>query len=683
MCDMPSAKRSRTCRSLTGTCSAQAGLHGLESTLEMGSRDAANQALRNATPPCMFTYDRIRTRPGSRTDDELCRRCCQGLSGCASRCAIEEMPSTARAVDRAAPRLGDRSLSTRSSIPPRKRLRNSNNTIAAVVRSSDRSHRLERSSARKPAYSRRLPLFVHALILCVALSTVRPTDAQDVVPGPGINSTNVEQADPWGWARVRGIAIDAPVTNALRTVKGASAVYRDLFTYFEAVVQSPNCALRDNQWIQDMNGYTGVRGWEMPTLACVSDTRNRAEELPMTAKEHFDILTDQSVALSGVSEDIRKNTASNFSKSDTVVVRSFPYTEGYRSCIIEKIVGLRYKAPGSDGNGQWYFLSGITNENMTKSLPDWERQYINEFVAVDEDGKFVGPLGQNIRPPSATSIDDERETFSTALELWDGVPGLSAIFNMIPSENPALQRALDKTERQVSQAVDALTPSNIAILALPMVMNLVPIALIADVSTCGMLVYTVFSDMLTTVPFIIKGFELLNDGFTVQYEADTWFTGDESSEWIVAETWGCKCDMASLKSTGAAFVGVGFACLVIGVAAEWWARGLRRRWLKNGTIGQRPTDDFFVSITQKDMHDMSGHGRLYRPPLAFLRGRRGAQQRVLTREEELRAEEEAFKENMRLAPGAQITPNVNAGMAPAATARHSTPEGRPSHAHLH
>jgi hypothetical protein len=113
---------------------------------------------------------------------------------------------------------------------------------------------------------------------------------------------------------------------------------------------------------------------------------------------------------------------------------------------------------------------------------------VNEYVGVDAAGEIMSPLPMNLRvwpgPGGGVNQSLPREKFATSFEMWGGRVGLSAVYNMVPSDAPALVAALELSKLDENQATDALTPSNVAILALPMVLNIIPVALVADVSSC-------------------------------------------------------------------------------------------------------------------------------------------------------------------------------------------------------
>lgn len=162
-----------------------------------------------------------------------------------------------------------------------------------------------------------------------------------------------------------------------------------------------------------------------------------------------------------------------------------------------------------------YFLTGVTNTDRLKDLADKRRFYLNEWIGVDSENSFVDPIAMKLRPWDGSdgegdiklSEDPKKNgsNFANSFERWGGRVGLSAIHNLPGDDSPALKLALEKSDVPAGQAEDALTASNIGILALPMALNVIPIALVADVSSVGLFAYTVMTDILTTIPFIIKG----------------------------------------------------------------------------------------------------------------------------------------------------------------------------------
>jgi len=157
------------------------------------------------------------------------------------------------------------------------------------------------------------------------------------------------------------------------------------------------------------------------------------------------------------------------------------------------------------------------------------------------------------------------------------------------SRNIAFRAALAKGDNEHQQAQDAEQVSNTAILLLPLAMNLVPVALIADVNTFGMLLYTALTDVLTTVPLCIKGVELINISKSKYTATSAQITGNRGlrgkgfNETQVAEAWVAQCTLKKKNShfqRGVIFVVLSISLMIFGVACEffakWWVKNRRR-----------------------------------------------------------------------------------------------------------
>lgn len=229
-------------------------------------------------------------------------------------------------------------------------------------------------------------------------------------------------------------------------------------------------------------------------------------------------------------------------------------------------------------DGVWYIAERITNKKRRTVAQTLQRQYIHEYIHPADDVPSAKMTLMNNatceRVPGAT----------TAIYLTDGFERPSAFSGIATSENAAVERAITRGDHRAQQADDATTPSNIAILAFPLVMNLVPVALIADVNTIGMLLYTLLTDVLTAVPLVIKGVEVLQIGLHPSYATVSRITGatlgvgkneNNKSDDKVLEVWVAECHAEqSLRSTGIILLVVALTAMVGGIIAEFVAK----RW---------------------------------------------------------------------------------------------------------
>lgn len=419
-----------------------------------------------------------------------------------------------------------------------------------------------------------LPLVPLLLLLLLPLST--PTTALQHNPvDPSVLPTGVLSL------HIRGFSSATPTgafTSLLRSVPGAEAAFTNIAEVLEDAVQDSNCFLREGGWAEAVANFYKLRGWEPANGACSSSTTQKIRESRFGAEETYRRLHAAGDFTDQIKFKVMEATVKNFTK--VVHPRSFPLRRGARIdqlCSTERTTGLRVLTAPS--NPQWYVLNGITNEDITVDLAAWERQYVTEFVGIDlSTRKFVDPLLQSVKAAGVAGERQNRSSFATTLEMWSGRVGSSGIFEMPIEEAPAVILAVEQMDLDVDQARDAVTPSNVAILALPMIINLIPVSLLADVGTFGLLTYTLLTDIVTTVPFIIKGFELIAMGRREYRDHAAWFRGKSSEQFVLAELWATKCRILDVREMGVVFVAVGFAVMLIGVIAEVLARRLRRKW---------------------------------------------------------------------------------------------------------
>lgn len=182
--------------------------------------------------------------------------------------------------------------------------------------------------------------------------------------------------------------------------------------------------------------------------------------------------------------------------------------------------------------------------------------------------------------------DEYRSDASTLLVFHHGPAKPDFFKNTFLEDNVAVIRALDKSRHYSEQVSDALSPSSISILVLPLFLNTLPIALFADVSARTMLMYAILSDVLTTIPLFIKGVELITIGSRSRIAAITRISSGFNgtlADVAAAEVYVASCrSKQSVLPKGIGFVGISLAFLILGLAAEVLAReyvAYRRRKL--------------------------------------------------------------------------------------------------------
>lgn len=262
--------------------------------------------------------------------------------------------------------------------------------------------------------------------------------------------------------------------------------------------------------------------------------------------------------------------------TDTDVGRKFNYSIAKKNCEIYQVGGIRK-------GDKWYTSSDITNNLTFLHLPLFQRQILTEVMHVAQNGTLDDPLvyRAQLRPPDDAPSDTKHEWIentTTLLLSEDGTVRLGTFADMIPSDVPALQSALEKSDLWIQQAQDALAPSSLAILLLPLFLNLVPIALIAPVKSSVMILYTIMSDVVTVIPLGIKGVEMIIIGKQRHISTGIALTSalnGSRAETAAMQMWTAECQAeTNVYTVGIIFVVLSAVFLVLGITLEYVAKAV-------------------------------------------------------------------------------------------------------------
>lgn len=218
-------------------------------------------------------------------------------------------------------------------------------------------------------------------------------------------------------------------------------------------------------------------------------------------------------------------------------------------------------------NSRVYMRVAVSDNYGPLYMTDFQRQVVVEYVPSDFSAglKMIHRHYQPFVPPTEQNASMEYGT--TLLMLIDGQFKLATQPSLFTDSYGALKRAAETAEDATDRGNDALTVSNIAILALPLAMNLVPVAFVADLTTAGLVIYIIFTDILSTIPFLAKGVELVLLGRPRGNFATAFFAGNESLAQI--EVWSALCQSEpKFRNVGIAFIVTALVSMITGVLLE-------------------------------------------------------------------------------------------------------------------
>ncbi|KAI0567295.1 Esterase PHB depolymerase family [Gracilaria domingensis] len=321
------------------------------------------------------------------------------------------------------------------------------------------------------------------------------------------------------------------------------------------------CNLEDAAWGKSALDQLEVRGFPRDlSTSCITDFAfpNTTDEIRMrdTVERLAQRLYENRQAISDTAK-------TNFSNPD--VIYDWPYVTKTEDCFVNVLGAFRIQQ-------DWRLNIGITNERKDNYTQENRRQFLNENIG---RGVRAGRMRLYVRPDD----DDEDESpnhikrnGTTMIVTHRGIAAPGVFKNIPLNENLAVIRALDRAELHSQQVNDALSPSSIAILVLPLGLNLIPIALLADVGTKATFIYAMLSDVLTVIPLSIKGIELISIGSNVFYGSVLRMSSSsngEMPEMAAAEVYVARCSSKhNVLPTGIAFLTLSIVFMIAGLVAE-------------------------------------------------------------------------------------------------------------------
>lgn len=244
-----------------------------------------------------------------------------------------------------------------------------------------------------------------------------------------------------------------------------------------------------------------------------------------------------------------------------------------------------------------YIRAAITNHDVDKYVQDGDRQYVMEWVKEDYSTSL------KMKQPR---LDGMGVNGSTILWKRGARAWLSWHGEMKEDSNPAIQDVLRTNKVEIDLAEDAVAPSNIALLALPLVMSFIPVAFLAELNTCGVLWYIVFTDIISAIPLLIKGIELVGTTNSRQ-ELVAYYAGDKDLADV--QVWVAKCSGTNrFKNIGTSFIVIASAATVVGIVLEVCGMIYMRSKSQDGKPAlEGPFGKAMFEITAKSVLG-TGHG---------------------------------------------------------------------------
>lgn len=327
-------------------------------------------------------------------------------------------------------------------------------------------------------------------------------------------------------------------------------------------------------------------------MSCVTDVtadvtadRPNHEQPPLPLDQLYKAIWDRGQAIVRNIDTIARGVTNNYTNPLTPDFTKPDYGFNFVYNTRQAICHL-HPAPLVRLSSHWTLGMHLENRPKEEQLPNFKRQSILEFSRVTNN-TIANSLTMHLRQRTEEGQTPViRHDATTLIQFRRGDANPSSWFPTPIAENPAIVQSLDKAAHFFMQADDAITPSNLAILLLPLTLNLIPNAVIVDVPDLnfGLFVYIILTDLLTVIPLTIKGTELLRiqafrfRSVVVRISSPLNVATLEQS--AVGEIWAAECRAReNVFRMGLILVILSAVFALLGVALEFIARSyvLRNR----------------------------------------------------------------------------------------------------------
>lgn len=263
-------------------------------------------------------------------------------------------------------------------------------------------------------------------------------------------------------------------------------------------------------------------------------------------------------------------------------------------CSMNNLAALKYQ-------GDWYISTGVSNYEADFFVTNFSRQFMHEYVNENFSRSLQGvqpKLEDTKRFVQATTVVTGKYFGREGAEYILRQGGFSPFDYYSP-----LGGVFRQNSAAIELANDAITVSNVAILALPMVMALIPAAFFTDIQVFALCMFTIATDVIGVLPFFIKGVEMI---YATRSRSDvvSYHLGNETLGLV--RVFAVKCEgVPKFRWLGVTFVIVAICTMMLGVGLEIFAWRAMKRRRKEGKQGP-----FYVGGDDDIPRDLDTYSKL-------------------------------------------------------------------------
>lgn len=419
---------------------------------------------------------------------------------------------------------------------------------------------------------------------------------------------NISKSFPAWAGRIFSVSTASPFTKAIRTDEEGDRKFGRAFDLFDGLSEeavrrrnandSRACNLPFSvKWSVRARQKLAIFQIGFINLECFTrvDIKTAVKERALSAnytRDTLQIIRDARDVIDNATRRVQFYRDANWTDpSAPYEINTRTYVNDRQECEVDTLFAYRV-------NASWYIRAAATNRPGVEFLEEPMRHFMHEYVP--RYGMTALPM---VHPSRETG---ELENSSTITTAWGGT-GKSVVTIEFEEMDMPLSMAYNENLLTIDIASDSITPSNIAILALPMAMSLVPVAFIADLNSIGMFAYILVTDVFSIIPFLIKGVELVRSAQSkntvMMYYHGGNITIGNSQVYVVS----CRGEGA-FRNTGIVFISIALAAMCLGILLELFAKRVmqKRRASKikgtklKGPFGRAVYDETSLGLLGRD-----------------------------------------------------------------------------------
>lgn len=313
----------------------------------------------------------------------------------------------------------------------------------------------------------------------------------------------------------------------------------------------------------------------LPDTSCITlhtgASVSRQTEGPFSSRQLFEAMQTRGRIINDNLDDLIATVLDGITNPDSS--HTFEYSSSSQTCVWNADGAVRRR-------DRWYPGVALTNLPNHMEVPESARMYVFELLSVGDDDQVI-PLTYGFCEVDESGKPVQFHDECTTINFAGRRSGNQGLFERYDEEdNFALRDALQKSSYSIHRATDTLVRSNLAILFLPIGLTVVPIALFTDVSTVFLLLYALLTDVLTALPLMIKGIELIQiskERHTSVVTRVSSALNGTASEISRGEIWTASCRSTERVNTiGVAFVIIAVVLMIVGLLAEVGAQAYKK-----------------------------------------------------------------------------------------------------------